>query len=259
MKILVEILSIVAVCGTAQASDSVGGIMAEMTELAGPSTTDATFQLKSDDKLAFIGDSITQAGGYLRVMAYVLKIQYPALNLTNFINAGISSQTSGDMSPRFAASVRLDEKPACVFINAGLNDIFRAGLDKPHDPATLAAFRSNIVHMVEEAQAARVRVVLLTPTIWGEDPGNDPNKRLALYADAMKQIAQEKHCEVVDLHGIFLHALAAEGKSTHITVSDGIHMNALGDMLMAIGVLRALGVPDSKIATTDVTALLNIR
>ena len=29
--------------------------------------------------------------------------------------------------------------------------------------------------------------------------------------------------------------------------SDGVHMNPLGDALMAIGVLRALGVPDEAI------------
>jgi len=233
--------------------------MAEMVELAGPSTTDATFQLKPGDKLAFIGDSITQAGGYLRVMAYVLKIQYPALNLTNFINAGISSQTSGDMSPRFSRSVRLDEKPACVFINAGINDVFRAGLDKPHNPATLDAFRTNITHMVEEASAAGVRVVLLTPTIFGENPDADANRRLTLYADAMKQIATETHSQCMDLHGLFLHALTKKGGNMQLTSGDGIHMNAFGDILMAIGVLRALGVPEDGIAGTDVTPILGIK
>jgi lysophospholipase L1-like esterase len=163
------------------------------------------------------------------------------------------------MAPRFAAAVKLAEKPACVFINAGVNDVFRAGLDKPHDPATVAVFRTNVTHMVTEAQAAGVRVILLTPTIWSENPDADPNKRLTLYAEAMKQIAAEAHCDCMDLHSLFLHALTAKSSHMQLTSGDGIHMNAFGDILMAIGVLRALGVPDSKIAATDVTPILGIR
>lgn len=57
---------------------------------------------------------------------------------------------------------------------------------------------------------------------------------------------------LVDLHGMFLTALKRKpaDRKTWLT-GDGVHMNALGDGIMAAGVLRALGVPDAKIAASE--------
>ena len=104
--------------------------------------------------------------------------------------------------------------------------------------------------MVDQAQQAGIKVILLTPTIIQEDPASEGNKRLVQYVEAEKQIAAEKQCQVVDLHGMFLAALKhkpADKKGNWLT-ADGIHMQPVGDAIMATGILRALGVPDAKIA-----------
>jgi hypothetical protein len=49
---------------------------------------------------------------------------------------------------------------------------------------------------------------------------------------------------------MFLTALAKKpaGEGDKWLTRDGVHMKPMGDALMALGVLRALGVPDAKIA-----------
>ena len=84
-------------------------------------------------------------------------------------------------------------------------------------------------------------------------PPAEGNKRLPKYVEAEKQIAAEKKCQLVDLHAMFLTALKQKpaGQKTCWLTVDGVDMNPLGDAIMAVGVLRALGVPDAKIAASD--------
>ena len=117
----------------------------------------------------------------------------------------------------------------------------------------LAEYKKNVTTMVDAAQKAGIKVILLTPTVIGEDVTKEGNKRLLKYVEAEKQIAAEKKCQLVDLHAMFLTALKQKpvDKKTWWLTVDGAHMNPLGDAIMAVGVLRALGVPDEKIAASD--------
>jgi hypothetical protein len=67
-------------------------------------------------------------------------------------------------------------------------------------------------------------------------------------ADDLK-IAADKKCLLADLHAGFIDALAkkpVEAKGTQLT-SDGVHMNGVGDWLMAEVIVGALGVPKEKV------------
>jgi acyl-CoA thioesterase I len=220
--------------------------------LIGPAAKDSPKDclLKQGDTIVAIGASITQAGGYLRDVDAVLAQQYPDLKIPKVTNRGISGQESGDLIGRFDRDV-LKLKPTFVTINVGINDVWHC-LDKPPDPKNLAAFRESIATLVDQAQKAGIRVILLTPTIIGEDPNSEGNKRLAAYVKAEKQIAAEKKCQVVDLHAMLLTALKKKpaGQGNWLT-SDGVHMKPPGDAIMAVGVLRALGVPDKKVAASE--------
>jgi lysophospholipase L1-like esterase len=223
-------------------------VLVDALALAGGTSADGAPQLAPGSSLAFMGDSITAGGGYVRLAIYVLNTKYPDLKVTA-INAGISGHKAENMEPRFERDMRLAQKPAVCFINVGINDVWHRN-KAPHDPAVLDAYKANVTKMVEKAQAAGAQVVLLTPTIIQEKADNEENTRLVMYVDAMKAVAQEKNCKVADLHALFLNALATKPAGMKIT-GDGVHMNAYGDALMAIGVLRALGVPDKTIADTD--------
>ena len=232
---------------------AVQNIFAVVLSLIGPAPSDTPkqLQLKPGDQIVAIGDSITAAGGYLRDIDTVLASQYADLKLPKVINKGISGQKAEDLVGRFDADV-IKLKPAYVTISIGINDVWHR-VGSPHDAKILAAYKKNVATMVDHAQQAGIKVILLTPTLILEDPKSEGNKRLVQYVEAEKQVAAELKCQVVDLHGLFLAALKQKpaGEKGNWLTGDGVHMKPLGDAIMATGVLRALGVPDEKLSSTS--------
>jgi lysophospholipase L1-like esterase len=225
-------------------------LLAMVLSLVGPAPADSPkeMQLGTGDTIVAIGDSITAGGGYLRDIDAVLAQQYPNLKIPKVINKGVSGQKAEDLVKRFDRDV-IRLKPAAVTISIGINDVWHR-LKAPHDEKVLAAYKTNVAKMVDQAQAAGIKVILLTPTVITEDPKSDGNRRLVAYVKAEKAIAAEKGCQLVDLHGMFLTAIKRKPANQRLT-RDGVHMSPAGDAIMAIGVLRALGVPDAKTAASD--------
>lgn len=206
------------------------------------------FLLQKNSVIVASGDSITAAGGYLRDIEAALTDLYPALQLSGIINSGISGEKAENLVERFQRDI-INRKPTVVTINVGINDVWHR-LGAPHDENVLKAYKKNITRMVDMAQINGIKVILLTPTFIQEDPTAEGNKRLVQYVDAMKAVALEKKCGLADLHAMFLEALKhkpADVQGNWLT-TDGVHMSPLGNAVMAVGVLRALGVPDKNLA-----------
>jgi len=211
--------------------------------------------LKKGDLIVAMGDSITQQGGYLKMVDQVLAEQYPDLQLPKIKGVGIGGQKAEDMVKRFEKDV-VAKKPAVVTISVGINDVWHR-LKDAHSDEVLAKYKENVTKMVDLAQAANIKVIIIAPTVIQEDLTNEGNKRLLMYVDAEREIAKAKNCTLIDLHQMFREAIskrpetlpASKGKN-HYT-GDGVHMAPAGDAIMAIGVLKGLGVPDEKIKVTD--------
>jgi acyl-CoA thioesterase I len=231
---------------------AIGRLFAFVLSLVGPPSADTPqdLQLKPGDRIVAIGDSITAGGGYLRDIDAVLTQQYPELKIPKVVNMGIGGQKAEDLIKRFDKDV-VQQKPAFVTISIGINDVWHR-LKNPRDENVLADYKKNVGRMVDAAERAGIKVILLTPTVIQEDAESEGNKRLVSYVEAEKQVAAEKKCQLVDLHGMFLAALKRKpaDQKTWLT-GDGVHMKPLGDGIMAVGVLRALGVPDTKIAASE--------
>jgi acyl-CoA thioesterase-1 len=226
-------------------------LLAEAIKLVSPAKSEPKeLLLKAGDQIVCMGDSITAAGGYLRHMNAMFAQQYPDLKLPKIINAGVSGHKAENCIARFEKDV-LKKKPDLMTLNIGINDVWHR-LRAPHDPKVLATYKDNVGKMVEQAQAAGIKVILLTPTVIKEDPKGEGQKRLALYANAMRELSVEKKCGFVDLHQMFLDALAKkpEGAGDKWLTRDGVHMKPLGDAVMAVAALRGMGVPDTKTAET---------
>ena len=228
-------------------------LFAMLLTILGPAPKDTPDKLvlKQGDQIVAIGDSITAGGGYMRNVDDVLAAQYPELKLPKVINAGIGGQKAEDLINRFQKDV-VAKKPAVVTISIGINDVWHR-LKNPPDEKILAAYKENVSKMVDMAQKAGIKVIILTPTVIQEDPETEGNKRLPAYVAAEKEIAAEKKATFVDLHQMFLDVLKkkpADVKGNWLT-GDGVHMKPPGDALMAIGVLRGLGVPDEKITVPE--------
>jgi len=211
-------------------------------------------QLQPGDSIVTLGDSITAAGVYQRYIEQVLAAHYPPLHSVKIINAGVGGHKAENMLARFDKDV-LARKPAFMTLHVGINDVWHR-LGRPHENDVLKAYRDNVAIMVDKALAAGIRVILLAPTIIQEDPASEGNFRLPLYVAAMRKVAADKHCAFVDLHAMFLEALKhkpASEKGNWLT-TDGVHMKPLGNALIALGILRALGVPDEMTAATPLIA-----
>lgn len=231
------------------------GLFRTMLTTVGPRPPPTKLELQPGEQILAIGDSITNAGGYLRCMDAVFSQRYPDLKLPPIINAGVGGNKSPDLLARFEKDV-IARKPAVLTLNVGINDVWHH-LKEPLTDQAVESYARDLDQMVKTAKAAGIRVILVSPTVIQEDPKAEGNVRLIRFLDAGRRVARENDCPYVDLRALFLAAIEHHAKETGETrpkgylTADGVHMKPPGDALMAIGILRAMGVPDEWIAETN--------
>jgi lysophospholipase L1-like esterase len=227
-------------------------------------------EVKAGDAIAFLGDSITAGGtrkdGYVTFVLDALNRE--GLNVTG-IPAGKSGHRSSDMLARLEADV-LSKKPQWMTLSCGVNDVWHFTLrlgNRTFQGIPLEDYRKNIRAILEKTQAAGVKVMVLTSTMIGEDPEREQNRNLAPYNEFLREIAKEKGCLLADLDRDMRDLLRrmpdVPGKAKMFgepgyerniqnkLTTDGCHMNTLGNVMMAKGVLRAFGLPEDKIAAAE--------
>jgi len=199
----------------------------------------------SGEKIAFLGDSITAAGkrpgGYCQLVLSALKDQGIE---TTPVFAGIGGHKSNQMLARLEKDV-LKHKPDWMTLSCGVNDVWHGarGVDLP-------SYKKNITAIVDQAQAAGVKVMLLTSTMIREDQSNDLNQKLVGYNDFLKALAKEKKCLLADLNADMqagLKKFPADAPKGKQLTSDGVHMNKAGNVMMARGVAKAFGLTDKQL------------
>lgn len=226
--------------------------------------------VKPGEKIAFLGDSITQAGnrknGYVTFVVDALNRE--GLGVTH-VPAGISGHKSSNMLARLDRDV-LSKKPDWMLLSCGVNDVWHFTLtlgDRKFEGIELPEYRENIRKIVEQAQEAGIKVMILTSTMIGEDPEKATNKRLEPYNDFLRQLAEEKKVPLADLNQAMREALAKipdeKGKARmygepkygrmikNKLTTDGCHMNTLGNIMMAKGILRTFGLSEASLAAAE--------
>lgn len=171
----------------------------------------------SAPRVVFIGDSITE----------FWKPAHPDFFGENYINRGISGQTTSQMLVRFRQDV-IALRPAVVHILGSTNDIAGNG-----GPTTLEAIKNNIISMVELATANEIRVVLGSVPPAGYFPWRpsiqEPAQHIVELNEWMRRFAREKNLFYVDYH----EPLADERDAMKQTFSnDGVHPNRDGYSVM---------------------------
>lgn len=206
--------------------------------------TRAEIAVKGDEKIAFLGDSITQQGaggpsGYVRLVISGLEANGIKAEA---IPAGIGGHKSNDMLARVDKDV-IDKKPNWMTLSCGVNDVWHGERGVPLDQ-----YKTNITQIVEKAQAAGIKPVLLTSTMIGEDQPNANNQKLTAYNEFLKALAVEKNLPIADLNAMMQEQVKTPHKGNLLT-GDGVHMNPLGNQMMAVGVLKAFGLNDAQLQT----------
>ncbi|MEI6534499.1 MAG: GDSL-type esterase/lipase family protein [Verrucomicrobiaceae bacterium] len=217
----------------------------------------AEIAVKSGEKIAFLGDSITAGGwgnpaGYVRLVIAGLEANGVHAEA---VPAGISGHKSNDMLARLDKDV-ISKNPQWMTLSCGVNDVWHGKRGVPLDDAMAASgefdlkpgdnrgtYKKNITTIIEKASAAGIKPVVLTATVIQEKLDNKENATLAPYNDFLRQLAKEKKLPLADLNALFQERIKAENKPTaKVLTGDGVHMNAEGNKLMATGVLQALGL-----------------
>lgn len=199
----------------------------------------AEILVKSGDKIAFLGDSITAAGwgnpsGYVKLTIAGLKANGVEAEA---VPAGISGHKSNQMLARLEKDV-LSKKPQWMTLSCGVNDVWHGARG-----VALEDYKKNITAIVDQASAAGVKPVVLTATVIKEELDNELNTKLAPYNEFLRQLAKEKNAPLADLNAMFHEKIKAANKpGTNVFTYDGVHMIAEGDQVMAEGVLQALGL-----------------
>ena len=210
----------------------------------GPFHSRAEILVKDGESVAFMGDSITQFGadqdgGYVRLVESGLADQ--GIKIT-VIPAGISTTTSRHMLGRLQSQV-LSKKPAWMTLSCGVNDVM-------HTAVELEEYKANVTAILDQCQAAGVKVMLLTATQIGLPVTSPGNVKLAGYNDFLREIAKARNIPLADLNAaqVAEQAKYTEAKAERSLTGDGVHMNIYGNMVMAKGVLAAFGLTDAQLA-----------
>ena len=193
-------------------------------------------------RIVLAGDStVTNNAGWAVGFANALSEDENLLEIINFSRGGRSSKSFIDEG-RWKQC--LDAKPDYVLIQFGHNDEPGHGAERESDPNT--TYRANIARYVDEARAAGIKPVLVTPISrrqWGDD--GHIRSSLRPYAEAMKGVATEKQVPLINLWARSIEVYESLGKDGCLMISpiakdeqaengekiDGTHLNEPGSRL----------------------------
>jgi lysophospholipase L1-like esterase len=220
-------------------------------------------------RVVFLGDSITQAGGYVAFTTYYLEKLYPQKDF-DVLSLGLASETLSGLSeenhaggafPRPCLFERLGRllektKPDVVFACYGIND----GIYLPLEKDRFAAFQKGVSNLIEKCKNAGVKqIILITPPIYDFAPKTGEFNYDAVLAEYAKweMTLKASGVHVIDLHTAMRKARDAR---TEPFSKDKVHPGDDGQLLIAKTILNALGVktPDESVSAIKADPLYKL-
>jgi len=206
------------------------------------------FALRDGDTVAFLGDSITAARGYTKIIEHYALMRYPDRKL-RFYNAGKGGDTAQTSISRLQRDV-FDRNATVMLVALGVNDIgWGARADQEHKQLYLDGIRT----LIERCQEKGVRVIICSPAITGEPADRAERGFLQAMADEGLALAKSLDAGTIDVlrgmrtiqRNIETHNTAEPDAAKHVTLHapDTIHLNDLGQLAMAFAILKGLGAP----------------
>ena len=214
--------------------------------------------LQPGDRLAIIGDSITEHKMYSRIIETYLTVCVPELKITTR-QFGYSGETAERFLQRMTNDC-LRFHPTIATLSYGMNDYKY----RPYDEANARWYRSNYTAVAEAFMANGARVVLGSPGCVGKvaswvksATGTVPEHNLHLYAfrNIDIEIADQEHIRFADvfwpMFAAGIEARQMYGTNYAIAGQDGVHPGWAGNLVMAYAYLAAMGL-DGDIGTFTV-------
>jgi lysophospholipase L1-like esterase len=211
------------------------------------------FPLRDGDRIVFYGDSITQDGGYCRMVEAYVRTRFPEWDL-RFFNAGVGGDRvdgggAGDIATRLERDV-VPLRPTVVTIMLGMND----GGYRKLEPATrehfAAGYRSIVARLLREVPGMRLYLILPSPfDDISRPPQFDPgyDRVLRELGGSIAAIAQENHAQTVDFGGPLNAAIARVAQRNpelaRTLLPDRVHPSPAGHLVLGAALLRAWHAP----------------
>jgi len=207
--------------------------------------------IKSGDRIAFVGDDVTQQQFYVRSLGTALLCMKPGYGLRLF-NGGIDGATA-TTALDWADDFLVTSKPTVVFLCFGLND----GKNLPPSDAVVDKYEDSLGKLIEKVKATqgvREVVVMSAPAVQtGQvEQGNKGGYNQTLYRLAMsaQTIATVKKVKFVDLYDpmrvVYTEAARAGGDMLTIggrLPTEDAHTVLASVILYGIGVTRPMLEP----------------
>jgi lysophospholipase L1-like esterase len=193
--------------------------------------------------IVFTGDSITaqgeSEGGWVRTVREKVARDMERGDL-RILNAARGGFTVPDLLATMERPP--GPRPAIIFVCIGINDALRA------DPSAIdqsrERYRADLERLLRQFKATGARVVAAGPILAGEEPrgSNFADATVDAYNEASRAAAGAAGVRFLDLRAVFFDRLS-RGDAVPLT-TDGVHLSAAGNNLMASAVLRELARVD---------------
>ncbi len=140
--------------------------------------TAGDFALRDGDTVVFLGDSITAAHGYSKLVEQYTLLRFPERRV-RFINAGRGGDTAAGGLQRLEHDV-FSRGATVLTVAYGINDI---GWGMKADEEHKRKFLESVCGIVEACQNRKVRVFICSPAITAENPDTAETNFLQKMAD----------------------------------------------------------------------------
>ena len=188
------------------------------------------------NNFVFIGDSLTYGYGVKSTESWVYKIS-KSLPFRNCINKGINGDTTAGMLDRFFQDV-VQNNPNSIFIMGGTNDLLCC--------RKLSLILDNIEEMILDGLKITQNIIIGIPPYIIKEMAQDlfmPSqfysyceKSLPLLKEGLINLSQKYFIKYVNFYDITLM------QQNNNIFLDGIHLNFLGNSLMAEEVSKVLSI-----------------
>ncbi|MFY9256209.1 MAG: SGNH/GDSL hydrolase family protein [Fuerstiella sp.] len=204
--------------------------------------------LEKGDRLAIIGDSITEQKQYSKFIETYLLACYPELEIQSF-----QFGWGGERAPGFASRMENDLvpwNPDVVTTCYGMND----GSYRAYEEQIGKTYEQGMRQIIDRMKKSGAVVVVGSPGVvdsftWArQNPDFDQvyNDNLEHLGQIASELADDNKFPHADVFGVMMAAMksakAALGEEYPVAGGDGVHPGANGHLVMAYAFLKALGL-----------------
>lgn len=222
-------------------------------------------QFKKNDRVVFLGNSITEAGYYHSYIWLYYMTRFPNMPLT-VLGAGVGGDKAEEMFKRLDGDV-FSKKPTVLVTTFGMNDTGYLEYNQPGakeyaDKRVSESFEWYKKIEDRYKKLTNTKIVLMgsspydeTAIIENNIPFRNKNKAMLRIVDFQQKSAAENGWEFFDLNTPILEInkqIQKNNPSVTLFGGDRIHPDNEGHMVMAYLFLKAQGFSGKEVATIDI-------